>query len=205
MDRHSFSVIISEKSLESTSIVIGAVTTDGTSSSSVQRFSVWQQTSPIRPDTCSCSSHGNLGVATVIKVTNTNDNIVSIGEWNVLLSLGSVPVKGLGAGLLALNFAAQNYNFGSGAKNQIIWSTDNTTTDVTNGVFYGSPTVTNIPPTLFAQNGSCASIVGSVVGQGSAGPYLNASGVAKLTYYFKSCCNYDAGDIVIDIDLELSH
>lgn len=202
MARRSFSVVISENSLTSTSIVIGAVTTDGTSENSIQRFSVWQQTSLVRPDTCECSSPGNLGYATVLKITSTNDNIVSVGQWQVDLTLNSSTVKGLGAGLLVLNFAPQNYNFGNGAKNQIIWSTDNTTTDVTNGVFYGSPVVTSIPPTLFSQNGTCTSIIGSVFGQGSAGPYLNASGTAKLTYYLKACCNHAAGDIVIDIDLE---
>lgn len=194
---YSFSVLLSETELETTIFNMSQV-----SDSTTQRMSLFQQTSSILKINGDCDNSESLGVATVNKITTTNTNLVSVGEWLFELSLGSSPAPGLEAGILTLNFAVQNYNFGNGAKNQIIWSTTNSSPNTSAGVYYQVAGVTDVAPTFYVPNSFYVTVLGAVAGNQSSGSYLNAIGVAKLTYYYKDYCGYTAGNIVIEIDLD---
>jgi len=197
MTRHSFSVLLSESSLEATALNLAQI-----SDASLQRFSAYQQTSLIFPipDLCNCNDPSDsLGVATVLKTTSTNDMVVSVGQWLFELSLGSSAVKGLGAGLLTLEFCPQNYNFGSGAQNQIVWADGGST----NGVNYATLGTTTNCPNFNSANPNCFSMIGAINGPASAGPYLNADGVAKLTYFKKAFNGYAINDILLEIEMDL--
>lgn len=198
MSSSSFSVLLSEKELVTTIFNISQV-----SDSTTQRMSLFQQTSSIFQINDECDHSNSLGVATVNKVTTTNTNLVSVAQWLFELSLGSSPAPGLGAGILTLDFAMQNYNFGNGAKNQIIWSTTNTSANSSSGVYFQVANNISVAPTFYVPNGFSVTVLGAVAGNQSSGPYLNAMGIAKLTYYYKAYCGYNAGDIVIEIDLDL--
>ena len=193
----SFRVLLSETELNTTLFNISQI-----SDSTTQRMSIFQQTSSILQINDVCDDYNSLGVATVNKITSTNTNVVSVGQWIFELSLGSSPAPGLGAGILTLDFAVQNYNFGNGANNQIIWSNTNASANISNGVYYQTAGNITVAPTFYVPNGFSVTVLGAVAGNQSSGPYLNAIGVAKLTYYYKNYCGYNAGNIVIEIALD---
>jgi len=200
MPRHSFTVSLDASSPASLNIA-------SKSDATMERFSVWQQTMPISAYTgaCSCDAPASLGTASISLLTSTNANIYSVGEWTYGLSFSHSPAKGLASGLLAVNFALQNYKYDGNLKNQIVWSPADQTVPLP-GVFY-NPVATagiTVPNFYVPGNAACASVIGTVEGFNSSGIYVNSRGTAKLTYFSRAGCNVPANTILIEFDLELA-